>query len=322
MPSSQHQSLEVLKGIDWNRTKLPIEFFDLPTNDLRQAPQRRRPCSCHEMNCGCCGGMNFQQINFKRIREFYFDCIPHAYRLSLEFSLIQFAQTSRTTRMNFKSKWTSWWTTICSIRTNFRQKIHRRCVCLCLTRQPKCAWNFSTFLRRDVICTCAWTWIWKLEKENFWWVVKSTATQWRKRFLRSEFYRFCTSIACEWVKMVWFFWNQTKTAAKLEQALLELAAVVAEVVEESLVLDHLEIDRADQQDLRDQPDQRQWSLKKAKSTKSIQMFSIRSMKVVYKCKNHANCYLFQRFSSKFIVFIVTYGTKCAIYGIKWSLLQF
>lgn len=58
-----------LQSIDWSRN-FTIEFFDLSTNEpLVRAPERRGPCACIDLNCGCCAGMNIQQFNFKRIRE-------------------------------------------------------------------------------------------------------------------------------------------------------------------------------------------------------------------------------------------------------------
>lgn len=69
-PKSQSTAAE-LQSIDWSRN-FTIDFFDVHTNELLllRAPERRGPCACVDLNCGCCAGMNIQQFNFKRIREY------------------------------------------------------------------------------------------------------------------------------------------------------------------------------------------------------------------------------------------------------------
>lgn len=55
-----------------NENDSKIEFYHLNSNESLekriQFRQRRGPCSCFELNCGCCAGMEFQQ--FKRKSEF------------------------------------------------------------------------------------------------------------------------------------------------------------------------------------------------------------------------------------------------------------
>lgn len=51
-----------------------IDFFHLNTAESLekriQLRQRRGPCSCSNLNCGCCAGMAMQQFNIKRIRKY------------------------------------------------------------------------------------------------------------------------------------------------------------------------------------------------------------------------------------------------------------
>lgn len=61
-----------------------LSFYDLETNEIieppfvtlhlkQRRPQRGRPCSCTNLNCGCCAGVNFKRLNFRRQSKCYND---------------------------------------------------------------------------------------------------------------------------------------------------------------------------------------------------------------------------------------------------------
>lgn len=58
-----------------NVDNMNVEFYHLNASENDSVEkrislrQRRGPCSCLELNCGCCAGMEFQK--FKRKRELY-----------------------------------------------------------------------------------------------------------------------------------------------------------------------------------------------------------------------------------------------------------
>lgn len=60
---------ETVNGIE----DVKIDFYHLNSDELLekriQFRQRRGPCACVDLNCGCCAGMNMQQFNIKRIRK-------------------------------------------------------------------------------------------------------------------------------------------------------------------------------------------------------------------------------------------------------------
>lgn len=66
---------EILPSTNWSNVNvddLQIEFYHLDTFESLekgiQLRQRRGPCSCIALNCGCCAGMAMQQFNFRRKR--------------------------------------------------------------------------------------------------------------------------------------------------------------------------------------------------------------------------------------------------------------
>lgn len=62
---------------DNSTAKLYPRFYHLNTNTKWQEKgitirqQQKGPCSCFELNCGCCAGMQFRR--FKRIRKFKYE---------------------------------------------------------------------------------------------------------------------------------------------------------------------------------------------------------------------------------------------------------
>lgn len=68
----------IFYDLESNRTLLPPVVTALPYGHEQQReplqvtsrrpmfPMFRRPCSCNELNCGCCAGINFKQFNFRR----------------------------------------------------------------------------------------------------------------------------------------------------------------------------------------------------------------------------------------------------------------
>lgn len=68
----------IFYDLESNRTLLPPVVSALPYEHEQQReplqvtsrrpmfPTFRRPCSCNELNCGCCAGINFKQFNFRR----------------------------------------------------------------------------------------------------------------------------------------------------------------------------------------------------------------------------------------------------------------
>lgn len=78
-----------------------VQFYHLNTVDESLEKQfgirreQRAPCSCFELNCGCCAGMQFRK--FKRQRKSAgdrsfesFQFIQNEFSFSLNFSLFQF----------------------------------------------------------------------------------------------------------------------------------------------------------------------------------------------------------------------------------------
>lgn len=60
--------------IEKNTKNITIEFYDLDTKEpfgLGGLRQRRGPCACLDLNCGCCAGMRMPAINFRRQCKFY-----------------------------------------------------------------------------------------------------------------------------------------------------------------------------------------------------------------------------------------------------------
>lgn len=57
-----------------------IDFYHLNSEESLekriQFRQRRGPCNCLNLNCGCCAGMNMKQFNFKRICMFSINYFP------------------------------------------------------------------------------------------------------------------------------------------------------------------------------------------------------------------------------------------------------
>ena len=49
-----------------NKTILPPIVTPLKYKVSPRLPVIGRPCSCNGLVCGCCAGMNFKQLNFRR----------------------------------------------------------------------------------------------------------------------------------------------------------------------------------------------------------------------------------------------------------------
>lgn len=74
----------IFYDLESNRTLLPPVVSALPYGHEQQReplqvtsrrpmfPSFRRPCSCNELNCGCCAGINFKQFNFRRQSKQFF----------------------------------------------------------------------------------------------------------------------------------------------------------------------------------------------------------------------------------------------------------